>query len=157
MEDLTWLVRRALDEDIGTGDVTTLATVPEDLRSRATIIQRRPGVIYGFAAVEEVFRTLDPAVEVTRLVDEGVWREHGDVALIEGPARALLTGERTALNFLGHLSRRRHRRRDRRAHGGGYRSDRDRHAQDDAGDARAGEGRRAGGRRRATTAPGSTT
>jgi nicotinate-nucleotide pyrophosphorylase (carboxylating) len=104
MEDLTWLVRRALDEDIGTGDVTTLATVPEDLRSRATIIQRRPGVIYGFDAVEEVFTTLDPAVEVTRLVDEGVWREHGDVALIEGPARALLTGERTALNFLGHLS-----------------------------------------------------
>jgi nicotinate-nucleotide pyrophosphorylase (carboxylating) len=104
MDELNWLVRRALDEDVGTGDVTTLATVPEDARGRATIVQKQPGAIFGLDAVEAVFAALDDAVRVTRLVEEGVWREGGEVARIEGPTRALLTGERTALNFLAHLS-----------------------------------------------------
>ena len=102
--DLEQIVAQALAEDVGTGDVTTLATVPEDALARATIAQKAPGVVYGFDAVEAVFRQLDPTVTVRRLVDEGVWREDGPAALIEGPTRALLTGERTALNFLGHLS-----------------------------------------------------
>jgi nicotinate-nucleotide pyrophosphorylase (carboxylating) len=103
--ELTALVRRALDEDVGAGDVTTDATVAADARARATITQKAPGVIYGLDAAEAVFEQLDPAARCERLVEEGLWREQGGPVLaIEGLARALLTGERTALNFLGHLS-----------------------------------------------------
>jgi nicotinate-nucleotide pyrophosphorylase (carboxylating) len=105
MEDLAALVRRALDEDIGTGDVTTLATVDAEARARARITQKAPGVIYGMQAAETAFALLDPEVQIERLVGEGLWREQGGpVMSIEGSARALLTGERTALNFLAHLS-----------------------------------------------------
>lgn len=104
MDDLSWVVARALEEDVADGDVATLATVPAEARGRAVIRQDEPGAIYGFDAVDEVFRRLDPDVTVRRLVEEGVWRDGGPVARVEGPARALLTGERTALNFLAHLS-----------------------------------------------------
>jgi nicotinate-nucleotide pyrophosphorylase (carboxylating) len=104
-EDLEALVRRALDEDIGSGDVTTLATVAQDAHAHAVITQKAPGVIYGFDAAEASFRALDAEVRCERLVAEGSWREHGGPVLaLEGSARALLTGERTALNFLSHLS-----------------------------------------------------
>jgi nicotinate-nucleotide pyrophosphorylase (carboxylating) len=102
--DLPRLVAQALEEDVGTGDVTTLATVRPDARADAVIVQRAPGVIFGVEPVEEVFRQLDPSARVEWLVDEGVWRDGGEVARLEGPARALLTGERTALDFLGRLS-----------------------------------------------------
>jgi nicotinate-nucleotide pyrophosphorylase (carboxylating) len=98
------LVARALAEDVGTGDVTTAATVAADARGRATIVQKAPGVIFGLELTEEVFRSLDQGVAVERRVAEGEWREGGEVLAVEGAARALLTGERTALNFLGHLS-----------------------------------------------------
>jgi nicotinate-nucleotide pyrophosphorylase (carboxylating) len=98
------LIGRALAEDVGDGDVTTLATVPADARSVATITQKRPGVVYGLDCAEGVFRRLDPDIRVDRLVEEGVWRDGGPVMRLEGSTRALLTGERTALNFLGHLS-----------------------------------------------------
>ncbi len=105
MDDLTALVRRALEEDIGTGDVTTAATVAEQARGRALITQKAPGVIYGLQAAETVFSLLDPDASFERLVEEGVWREDGGPVLsISGRARALLSGERTALNFLAHLS-----------------------------------------------------
>src|SRR5947208_5488029 len=99
------LVERALAEDVGTGDVTTEATVPAGARARATITQKAPGVVYGLDVAEAVFRRLDPEVRAERLVDEGVWRDDGGPVLrVEGSARALLTGERTALNFLQRLS-----------------------------------------------------
>jgi len=98
------LIDRALAEDVGDGDVTTLATVDASARGRATISQKAPGVISGLEVAEAVFRTLDPDAEITRLTDEGVWRESGPVLRVEGSARALLTAERTALNFLGRLS-----------------------------------------------------
>ena len=98
------LVRRALAEDVGGGDITTHATVDEGARADALITQKRRGVIYGLDLVERVFRALDPSIAAERLVEEGVWREHGPVISLRGQARALLTGERTALNFLGHLS-----------------------------------------------------
>jgi nicotinate-nucleotide pyrophosphorylase (carboxylating) len=102
---LSALVRRALEEDVGAGDVTTLATVPAEARARALITQKVPGTIFGLEAVEATLAALDPAVEVERLVREGVWREQGGPVLsAQGSARALLTGERTALNFLAHLS-----------------------------------------------------
>jgi len=99
------LVQAALEEDIGTGDVTTAATVSERARARALITQKVPGVIYGLNAAESVFATLDPGARFERLVVEGQWREDGGSVLsVEGRARALLTAERTALNFLAHLS-----------------------------------------------------
>jgi nicotinate-nucleotide pyrophosphorylase (carboxylating) len=103
--ELLDLVRRALAEDVGPGDVTTEATVAPDARARATISQKAPGVIYGLEAAEAVFALLDPTVRRKRLVEEGVWREEGGpVLVLEGRARALLSGERTALNFLARLS-----------------------------------------------------
>jgi len=105
VDELTALVKRALDEDIGTGDVTTVASVAEEARGRALITQKAPGVIYGLQAAETVFLLLDPDARFERLVQEGQWREEGGpVLLISGRARALLSGERTALNFLAHLS-----------------------------------------------------
>src|ERR1700677_1682549 len=99
------LVRAALAEDIGSGDVTTAATVPEDSRARALITQKAPGVIFGLDAAEAVFAELDPQARFERLVGEGDWREDGGPVLgVEGRTRALLSGERTALNFLAHLS-----------------------------------------------------
>ena len=99
------LVARALAEDVGDGDVTTEATIPAGARARATITQKAPGAVYGLDVAEAVFRRLDPEVRAERLVDEGVWRDDGGPVLrVEGSARALLTGERTALNFLQRLS-----------------------------------------------------
>ena len=92
-------VARALAEDVGDGDVTTLATVPEGTRAQATITQKAPGVVFGLEPAEETFRALDAAIDLQRLVEEGVWRERGPVLRIEGSARAILTAERTAMNF----------------------------------------------------------
>jgi nicotinate-nucleotide pyrophosphorylase (carboxylating) len=105
VDEVTALVRRALAEDVGSGDITTQATVAPDARARALITQKQPGVIYGMRAAEVAFLELDPDALVQRLAPEGTWREDGGpVMSIEGAARALLTAERTALNFLGHLS-----------------------------------------------------
>ena len=104
MAELRELVRAALAEDVGTGDVTTEATVEEGARALATITQKAPGVIYGLDAAEAVFAELDPQARLERLVPEGQWRESGPVLEVRGSAAALLTGERTALNFLAHLS-----------------------------------------------------
>lgn len=102
--DLVELVRRALAEDVGDGDVTTNATVPETTRARGTITQKQPGAIYGIDAAEAAFALLDPHATFERHVDEGQWRESGPVLTVTGQARALLTAERTALNLLGRLS-----------------------------------------------------
>jgi nicotinate-nucleotide pyrophosphorylase (carboxylating) len=102
--DLDDLVARALAEDVGTGDVTSAATVPESARAVATITQKAPGVVFGLDAAEAVFRALDPDVSLERLGPEGEWRESGPVLRAEGSARALLAAERTALNILGRLS-----------------------------------------------------
>lgn len=102
--ELRELVARALAEDVGAGDVTTAATVPADTQALARITQKAPGVIYGLRPAELAFELLDGAVQVSRLAVEGQWREDGPVLEVSGPARALLTGERTALNFLARLS-----------------------------------------------------
>src|SRR3954465_10339967 len=99
------LIDAALAEDVGDGDVTTAATVHAGARARATITQKAPGVISGLAVAEAVFARLDPAARTQRLGPEGAWREAGGgVLAVQGSARALLTAERTALNFLGRLS-----------------------------------------------------
>src|SRR5918999_149591 len=98
------LIDRALVEDVGAGDVTVEATVAPGARATATITQKAPGVISGLDTAEAVFRRLDPEVEI-ELGPEGEWREAGAVGVrATGAARALLTAERTVLNFLGRLS-----------------------------------------------------
>ncbi|HWM64735.1 MAG TPA: carboxylating nicotinate-nucleotide diphosphorylase [Solirubrobacterales bacterium] len=102
---LSEIVARALAEDVGAGDVTSEATVPEGVRARARIVQKQPGVVFGLAAFAEAMRQCG-AEDVDNLLVEGQWREAvpAEVALAVGPARALLAAERTGLNFLGHLS-----------------------------------------------------
>ncbi len=99
------LVARALAEDVGPGDVTTAATVPSDARARARVVQKEAGVAFGFDLVEETMRQCE-VEHVDRLVVEGQWRDGvpAEVLLASGSAAALLVAERTALNFLGHLS-----------------------------------------------------
>ena len=99
------LIARALEEDIGPGDVTGEATVPAEAHARAVIVQKQAGVIFGLGVAAEVFHQVG-AGDLDRLVPEGeaaadVPRE---IAVIAGPARALLAGERVALNLLGRLS-----------------------------------------------------
>jgi len=103
--ELERLVSKALAEDLGAGDVTAAATVPAEARARARIVQKQPGVVFGFEAAREVFRQTG-AGELDVLMVEGQWRDGvpAEVAFISGPARALLAAERTALNLLGHLS-----------------------------------------------------
>jgi nicotinate-nucleotide pyrophosphorylase (carboxylating) len=99
------LVAKALLEDLGSGDVTAEAVVPEDAAGRATITQKEAGVIFGLEVAAEVFRQ-SGAGELEGMVSEGDWRDDVPVAVASaaGPARALLAAERTALNFLCHLS-----------------------------------------------------
>ena len=102
--DLTRTVARALEEDIGTGDLTA-ALVPPERGARAVVITREPAVICGRPWFDEVFRQIDPRVGIEWPVDEGDLVDAGALLCrLAGPARALLTGERTALNFLQTLS-----------------------------------------------------
>jgi len=99
-------VRAALAEDLGlAGDITTDPIVPADARGEAAIVARKPGVVAGLDLAEAAFRTLDPDIRFTRVIDDSGKVEGGDtIARIKGRTRALLTGERTALNFFGRLS-----------------------------------------------------
>jgi valyl-tRNA synthetase len=99
------LIRAALEEDIGSGDLTTAATVKAEARARARLVARQNLLLAGLPAFERIFRQLDSALKVTAHFQDGAWVPAGSVvAEIEGGARAILTGERTALNFLAHLS-----------------------------------------------------
>lgn len=102
---LDHLVEAALAEDVGDGDRTTLWTVPPGVRARATVVARQPMVVAGSDAFGEVFRQVAPTVEVLGLLSDGAAARPRDVVVrLEGPARGILTAERTALNFLGRLS-----------------------------------------------------
>lgn len=100
------IVRAALLEDIGHGnDITTDAIVAPSQRARARIVARARGIVAGMAAASLAFGLLDPSVDVRVRVADGEWIEPGACAAeLDGSARALLTGERTALNVLGRLS-----------------------------------------------------
>ena len=98
-------IRRALDEDIRSGDVTTDNIVPADASLRARIIAKQTGVVAGLQLAEAVWREVDPRLTFTQNISDGSNVENRTVlAEVAGPARALLTGERTALNFLGRMS-----------------------------------------------------
>jgi len=99
------VVRRALEEDIGPGDHTTNAIIPAEAQASAVIVSKDTGVLAGLPVAERVFHLLDSRVILERLLEDGSGLEPGSViARVRGPARALLTGERVALNFLRHLS-----------------------------------------------------
>ena len=99
-------VRAALLEDLGrAGDLTTDAIVPETARTRTVLRARQHGVVAGLDFARAAFRLVDPAIEMELARGDGTTIAPGDViATITGPARGILTAERTALNFLGHLS-----------------------------------------------------
>jgi nicotinate-nucleotide pyrophosphorylase (carboxylating) len=99
-------VATALEEDLGgVGDITTNAIIPPEAQGEASIIVRKPGVIAGLDLAAATFKSLDPDVRFTRIVEDGGKVEAGaTTARIVGKTRALLTGERTALNFFGRLS-----------------------------------------------------
>jgi nicotinate-nucleotide pyrophosphorylase (carboxylating) len=98
------LIGRALAEDLGAGDLTTRAVVPEGARARARIEQREPGVVAGLGVAKGVFERVDGSLKFETLAAEAEWREPGVLAEISGAAPSILAGERVALNFLGRLS-----------------------------------------------------
>lgn len=99
-------LRRALEEDLGlAGDITSTAVIPADHRSVVAAIARQPGVIAGLDCAQMACALIDPEIDVTRHLEDGTAVESGTlVATFAGPSRSLLTAERTALNFMGHLS-----------------------------------------------------
>ena len=99
-------VRRALNEDLGrAGDITSTATIPEATPAHAVLIARQPGVIAGLPLAVATFQTLSPDINIHGHIRDGVTVAAGvHVLTISGPARAMLSGERTALNFVGRLS-----------------------------------------------------
>jgi nicotinate-nucleotide pyrophosphorylase (carboxylating) len=103
---LRGVVRDALDEDLGrAGDITSAATIPEGRQATAKLVARKPGVIAGLNCVEETFYALDRKIAFTAKVKDGAKVAAKELlAEISGDARNILTGERVALNFLGHLS-----------------------------------------------------
>jgi nicotinate-nucleotide pyrophosphorylase (carboxylating) len=98
------LVRRALEEDIGAGDATTAAVVPLQASAQAKILARQTLVCAGLPLAEKIFRALDREIKITCPHNDGSFVEPGaEIVRIKGNAHAILTGERTALNFLAHL------------------------------------------------------
>jgi nicotinate-nucleotide pyrophosphorylase (carboxylating) len=104
-DQIQQVVRRALAEDVGPGDVTSAALIPRTARGRAFIVCRAPGVVAGLAVAKEVFRQLHPSAAFKPLTADGRRARRGEkVAEIAGSVRTLLAGERTALNFIQRLS-----------------------------------------------------
>ena len=104
-ESIRNIVRAALAEDVGAGDITTETAIPSDQRAEACIIAKESCVVAGLSLFEEVFAQIDRAIVAKSLVGEGDFVEKGTrVCVLSGPARGILTGERTALNFLQRLS-----------------------------------------------------
>jgi nicotinate-nucleotide pyrophosphorylase (carboxylating) len=102
---LSEVVRLAIAEDVGTGDITTQLTVPEDARLRGAFVAREEGIVAGLGVVDEVYRQIDGRVAVAFPVTDGAAIEPGMILCeVRGPAQAILTGERVALNFLQRLS-----------------------------------------------------
>ncbi len=103
--EISHYINRALEEDIGSGDVTTDTIVPENASLRGRIVAKEDGVVAGLEVAKKVLLSLDQRVNFLARVEDGTKVERGTVlADLDGPARALLTGERIALNFLGRMS-----------------------------------------------------
>ncbi len=104
-EEVRKIVRNALDEDVGTGDITTRSTIPSGIRVSAVIRAKDDCVVCGLEVAELVFKSLDDGVKFKNIVKDCDAVKNGRIlAEVEGDARAILAGERTALNFLQRLS-----------------------------------------------------
>jgi nicotinate-nucleotide pyrophosphorylase (carboxylating) len=105
IEEIKYVIDYALKEDIGSGDITTNSLIPLELQAKATMVAKSTGIIAGLAVAEYVFRSLSNDIKWKALVNEGDKVSKGDLILeISGSYRALLTGERVALNFLQRMS-----------------------------------------------------
>lgn len=105
MEKFRTLVRAALKEDIGKGDITSKLTVPKQAQALALIMAKEDAVIAGLSVAKLVYEMVDPALVFDGLLPDGSRVEYGDILVkIQGSARSILAGERVALNFLQHLS-----------------------------------------------------
>ncbi len=105
LEDLKPIIQRALDEDLGDGDVTTLCTIPLDEMLDGQFIAKENGIVAGLAVAQTVFALVDERVKFTALISDGDNVKKGSIfATVSGPTRSLLSGERTALNFLQRMS-----------------------------------------------------
>lgn len=99
------LLETALREDIGSGDITSDSVVPAEVKARGTILSKGDGIVAGLDVAGEIFRMLDPTVDFRQLVSDGEQiHQRQELAIAEGPARPILTAERTVLNFLQRLS-----------------------------------------------------
>src|SRR5262249_48286717 len=104
-EYVSELVQRALEEDVGSGDATALATIPSSARGKAHIVTRQDLICAGLPMAERVFHALDPEMKIQLHVKDSEAVAKGkDLLHLDGSGRAILTGERTALNFLAHMS-----------------------------------------------------
>lgn len=103
--DVRALIDLALNEDIGTGDITSIATVPANRTATAIMLAKDEGVLSGIDVASEVFRTVDPEIKFKEIKHNGdALHNRDEIAVISGNARSILTGERTALNFVQRLS-----------------------------------------------------
>jgi len=102
MEDI---IKRALAEDIGDGDHTSLSTIPENATGRAELVIKEDGVVAGIELAKKVFETVDPTIKFIGLMDDGQKVKKGDVVFtVSGKSISILTAERVALNFLQRMS-----------------------------------------------------
>jgi nicotinate-nucleotide pyrophosphorylase (carboxylating) len=106
LDEVEPLLRSALDEDLGkAGDITSNAIIPESARASAVMRARKPGVLSGVEGAAHVFRMLDPKAKISISAKDGAALKAGqDILSVDGDARAVLAAERTALNYIGHLS-----------------------------------------------------
>ena len=105
IEDMDALIKRALSEDIGSGDVTTLATIPAETHASAYFLAKEDGILAGLVAAERIFLLVNPELQVKWQTKEGKAITHGQrFGTISGPARSLLTAERLVLNLMQRMS-----------------------------------------------------
>ena len=156
--DISVLIDRAIQEDLGLGDATTDALVPSDLPGEAVIFAKSPGVLCGVEVCLEVFRRIDPAMATEAILADGDSLERGsNIARLRGSKASILMGERLGLNFLQHLSGVATATAGLVQAGGADESADHRHAQDHPGHACPAEVRRPDGRGATTTARTSAT
>lgn len=104
-QEILPLIRAALEEDVGSGDATSIATVPMEVDARAVMVARQKMTVCGISIAETVFHEVDPSITVVPIAFDGQAVEAGaELMNIVGPARSILTAERTALNFIQRLS-----------------------------------------------------
>src|SRR4051812_13822190 len=104
-KEVTDFIDRALAEDIGRGDLTTMVTIPEGTKLKVAMVTRQPVVVCGMRMAAEVFHRVDPSINVQILAEDGTAAAAKTVlARIDGDARAILSAERAALNIVQHLS-----------------------------------------------------